>query len=126
MTSIVNVICGGAIGAILGLRQSKVFTLMPAMLLAAGGTILNGVVTGVDYRDIGFDLLATVACLQIGYLVCCIATEFLMARTADRMPQLHRAVLTTIGQEPRAAFDLPQDLPSEMVALLTRLDEQHA
>jgi hypothetical protein len=124
MTAIV--IVGGAIGAILGLLRFKAFILVPAILLAAGGAILSGVVTGLDHRDVGFEFLAAVASLQIGYLAGCVAAQFLMVRTADRMPELLRSMQTTIGQELRAAFPLPQDLPSGLVALLTRLDEQHA
>ena len=49
MTGIV--IVGAATGAFLGLRQFKVFVLVPAILLAAAGIIMKGVLAGLDYQD---------------------------------------------------------------------------
>jgi len=126
MTGIV--IFGGASGALLGLRQFKVLILVPAILLAATVTIVNGVVTGLDHRDIGFDLLAVIASPEIGYFVGSLAAESLMVRAADRKTELLHVMQTAIGQELRTAFELPPDLPlpSELVALMRRLDERHA
>ncbi len=123
-----SVIVGAAIGVFVGLRQFKVFVLVPAILLAATGTIINGIVTGLDYLDIGFDLLGIIASLEIGYFVGSIAGGSLTVRPADRKAELLHAMQTAIGQELRNAFELPRDLPlpPEFVALVRRLDEQSA
>jgi hypothetical protein len=51
------------------------------------------------------------------------------SRSSDESDQLpysktaaHRAVRTTIGQELKARFEVPQDLPHEMIALLMHLN----
>jgi hypothetical protein len=45
---------------------------------------------------------------------------------SDRLPYTkaaaHRAVRTTIGQELKARYEVPRDLPHEMITLLTRLN----
>jgi hypothetical protein len=124
MTAIV--IVGAASGGFLGLRQFKVLVLVPAILLAATGIIINGVLAGLDYQDVGFDLLAIIVSLEIGYFVGSIASGLLTVRTADRKIELLHAMQTAIGQELRTAFELPRDLPPEWVALVARLDERHA
>jgi hypothetical protein len=50
-------------------------------------------------------------------------------RSSDESDQLpysktaaHRAVRTTIGQELKARYEVPQDLPHEMIALLMHLN----
>ena len=44
---------------------------------------------------------------------------------SDRLPYTkaaaHRAVRTAIGQELKARYEVPQDLPHEMIALLMHL-----
>ena len=45
---------------------------------------------------------------------------------SDRLPYsksaAHRAVRTTIGQELKAQYEVPRDLPYEMTAILMRLN----
>ena len=50
-------------------------------------------------------------------------------RSSDELEQLpyskttaHRAVRTTIGQELKARYEVPRDLPREMTAILMRLN----
>lgn len=124
MTEIV--IVGAATGAFLGLRQFKAFVLVPAILLAATGIIIKGVVADLDYQDITLDLLAIIVSLEIGYFVGSIAAGSLTVRASDRKTELLHAMQTAIGQELRTAFELPRDLPPEWVALVTRLNERHA
>jgi hypothetical protein len=125
MTDIV--IVGGATGALLGLRQFKVLVLVPAIFLAATGTIVIGVVTGLDHRNIEFDLLAIITSLEIGYFFSSLATVSPAVRVTDRgKTELLHVMQTAIGQELRTAFELSRDLPPEWVALVTRLDERHA
>ena len=124
MTGIV--IVGAATGAFLGLRQFKVFVLVPAILLAATGIIMKGVLAGLDYQDISLDSLAIIVSLEIGYFVGSIAAGSLTVRAADRKTELLHAMQTALGQELRIAFELPRDLPPEWVALVTRLNERHA
>jgi hypothetical protein len=122
-------IFGAAVGIILGLGRFKVFALLPVILLFAAGTIARGIATGLEARTIAFGLLAAVASPQIAYVVSAIGTDFIVAeylrlRARNQKPALYRAIRTTIGRELRAAFELPQDLPQEMVALLARMNEQ--
>jgi hypothetical protein len=51
-----------------------------------------------------------------------IVAEYLRARASNRKPVLLHAMQTMIGRELRAAFELPQALPREMVALLAQMD----
>jgi hypothetical protein len=112
-------------GVVLGLRHLKVFALLPVILLVAAGAIAIGVATGLHPRTIAFGLLMTVLSPQIGYLVSAIGVpEFLRARAANRIAALLSATRTAIGQELRTVFELPQELPREMAALLAQMTEQ--
>ena len=118
------VVFGGLAGALLAFRQFKVFVLVPASLLAAIGVILYSRVTGEDFRATVIDFIVSVSSLQIGYLVGAIAKEFFMvAKPPEVSEELLRVVRTSIGQELQAVFELPRDLPPEMVEVLARLDD---
>jgi len=77
-------IIGSIAGILLGLRF-KVFILVPAILIAAGAIVAAG-------HDLVVTFLATVALLQIGYLVGCVArvyaNAYLQYRTALRRHRL--------------------------------------
>ena len=62
-------VLGAAAGAILGFRQFRVWALAPLIVFAASGMVANGIVNGLDRRNIILGLLAAVACPQIGYLM---------------------------------------------------------
>jgi hypothetical protein len=118
------VVFSGAAGALLAFRQSKVFVLVPATLLAAIGVILHARVTGEDFRTTMIDFIVSVSSLQIGYFVRSIADEFfIMAKQPDKVSEQLHVVQTSIAQGLQAVFELPRDLPPEMVAVLARLDE---
>ena len=121
ITSII--VFGGAAGALLAFRQFKVFVLVPASLLAAIGVILHSRVTGQDFGATVIDFFASIWSLQIGYLVGGIADEFFMEAKLPEVSELFRVVRTSIGQELQSVFELPRDLPPEMVAVLARLDQ---
>ena len=120
ITSII--VFGGAAGALLAFRQFKVFVLVPASLLAAIGVILHSRVTGQDFGATVIDFIASIWSLQIGYLVGGIADELFMEAKLPEVSELFRVVRTSIGQELQSVFELPRDLPPEMVAVLARLD----
>jgi hypothetical protein len=112
-------------GVVLGLRHLKVFALLPVILLVAAGAIAIGVATSLNPRTIAFGLLMTVLSPQIGYLVSAIGVpEFLRVRATNRIAALLSATRTAIGQELRTVFELPQELPREMAALLAQMTEQ--
>ena len=118
------VVFTGAAGALIGFRQIKVFVLVPASLLVAIAAILHSHVTGQDFRATVIDFIVGISSLQIGYLVGSIADGFFMAaKPSDKVSELLRVVRTSIGQELHAIFELPRDLPPEMVAVLARLDD---
>jgi hypothetical protein len=116
------VFCGAA-GALLAFRQFKVLVLVPASLLAAMGVILHSCVTGKNVRATVIDFIVSVSSLHFGYLVGCIADGFFMVAKPPEVSELPRVVRTSIGQELQAVFELPRDLPPEMVAVLARLDD---
>jgi hypothetical protein len=112
-------------GVVLGWRHRKVFALLPVILLVAAGAIAIGVATSLNPRTIAFGLLMTVLSPQIGYLVSAIGVpEFLRVRATNRIAALLSATRTAIGQELRTVFELPQELPREMAALLAQMSEQ--
>ena len=117
------IVFGGAAGALLAFRQFKVFVLVPVSLLAAIGVILYSRVTGEDFRATVIDFIVSVLSLQIGYLVGGIADGFFMKGKPPKVSELLRVVRTSIGQELQSVFELPRDLPPEMVAVLARLDD---
>jgi hypothetical protein len=117
------IVFGGAAGALLAFRQFKVFVLVPVSLLAAIGVILYSRVTGEDFRATVIDFIVSVLSLQIGYLVGGIADGFFMEAKPPKVSELLRVVRTSIGQELQSVFELPRDLPPEMVAVLARLDD---
>ena len=98
----------------------------------AGMEFLEGDALNLPYEDATFDastiafgLLMTVLSPQIGYLVSAIGVpEFLRVRATNRIAALLSATRTAIGQELRTVFELPQELPREMAALLAQMTEQ--
>ena len=127
MTAIL--IFGAAVGAILGRCDFKVFALVPVMLLVAAGAVAIGVATGLDLRTIAFGLLVTVVSPQIGYLVGSVGVdymvaEYLRARATNQRPVSLRAMQSMIGQELRAAFELPKAMPRELVVLLAQMNKR--
>ena len=52
--------------------------------------------------------------------------RFRLSEGSDQLPYsktaAHRAVRTTIGQELKARYEVPRDLPHEMTAILMRLN----
>ena len=115
-------IFGAAAGAILGLRPFRVFVLVPVILVAAAGAVANGFASGDDPRSIVSGLVAAVASPQIAYFVAAIAAHYLRSRAIVRSRTLLHAMQISIGQELRTVYELPQELPPEMVALLAQMN----
>jgi predicted pyridoxine 5'-phosphate oxidase superfamily flavin-nucleotide-binding protein len=131
-------------GFLIGVRFD-VLMLIVAIGLAVVGTSTVGIAQGnrVEATLLTVALVATA--LQIGYLFGLItraATASLRKRlgptfvTPARWPDLAgrgrgqseallRDIQTTIGQELRAKYELPQDLPPRMLALLMQASDQH-
>ena len=127
MTAIL--IFGAAVGAILGRCDFKVFALVPVMLLVAADAVAIGVATGLDLRTITFGLLVAVVSPQIGYLVGSVGVDYMVAeylrvRATNQRPVLLRAMRSMIGQELRAAFELPKAMPRELVVLLAQMNKR--
>jgi hypothetical protein len=127
MTAIL--IFGAAVGAILGRCDFKVFALVPVMLLVAADAVAIGVATGLDLRTITFGLLEAVVSPQIGYLVGSVGVDYMVAeylrvRATNQRPVLLRAMRSMIGQELRAAFELPKAMPRELVVLLAQMNKR--
>jgi hypothetical protein len=80
------VIAGTLAGVLLGLSRFKVLVLVPAFLIAACAII----VTGHELKVIALTILATVALLQIGYIVGCIARVHVGAHPHARKAPRHR------------------------------------
>jgi hypothetical protein len=125
----VILIFGAAAGVILGLGRFKVLGLLPVILIVAAGVIAKGVATGLEPHIIAFGVLVGVASPQIGYLVSSIgvsyiAAQYLRVRATSRRPELLHAMQTEIGQQLSTAFELPRELPREMVALLAQMNER--
>jgi hypothetical protein len=100
------VVLGGAAGALLAFRRFKVR------------------VTGEAIAVTIIDFLVSVSSLHFGYLVGSIANGFFMvAKPPDKVLELLHVVRTSIGQELQVVFELPRDLPPEMVTVLARLDD---
>jgi len=120
----VSLTFGAAIGVILGFYRFKVLILAPAILLVMIGAVVNGFMTGLGPRAFAFGILAAVVALQIGYLFGFAAVGILRPWTNDRTPILLHAMQRAIGQELKAAFELPQELPPEIVAILSQMNER--
>ena len=111
---------GTAAGAIVALRRYKVFVLAPVMAIVAASSVANDVASG---HTILFGLVAAIVSPQVGYvMMAAAATEFLHFRVSGQLPMLFRAMQMMIGQELRTVYELPQEVPPEMVALLTRMN----
>jgi hypothetical protein len=119
---IIILILGVSLGAIAGLRRSRVFALAPVILLIAAGAIASDGATGQDPRVVMLDLLAAVAFPQIGYVI----AGYLSTRAIIRGPVLFRAMQTAIGDELTTLYALPQEMPLRMIGLLKQLNEQQA
>ena len=66
---------------------------------------------------------------QIGYLVGSggmdyMVAEYLRVRATNQRPVLLRAMQSMIGQELRAAFELPKAMPRELVVLLAQMNKR--
>ena len=119
-------IFGAAAGAILGRYHFKVFALVPVILVVVAAETARDVASGLDQRTAAFDLLMAVLCPQIGYLAIGVGVRYIVAAYLRMRATRRRAVFLhtmqiTIGQELKTAFELPQGLPQEMVALLTQM-----
>ncbi len=114
-------IFGAAAGAVLGLRPFGVLVLAPVILLVAAGAIAAGLAANQNLGTVTLGLVAAVASPQIGYFVTAIAARYLRLRAIGWSPGLSRAMQMSIGQELRTSYELPQELPPEMVALLARM-----
>ncbi len=115
----VPLIFGAAIGVILALCRFKVLILAPAILLAALGAVVSGLMTGLGPHAFAFSCLGAVVALQIGYSFGSVVLEILRPRTNDRIFQ--QAMQRAIGRELKAAFELPQELPPQMIAILSQI-----
>lgn len=85
-------ILGAAAGAMLGFRHFKVWALVPLIVFAVSAVATNGIVTGLDRRNIILGLLAAVACPQIGYLV-----SFVRSLVTPQQPRPDRQSRFTMG-----------------------------
>jgi hypothetical protein len=126
------------IGAILSVRFN-VLILVAAIGLAVVGTGTVGIAEGNRVAAVLLTVVLVATALQIGYLFGLItraATASLSLQgkrlgpafmTPAGWPDLAllRDIQTTIGQELRAKYELRQDLPQGMLALLMQLSHQH-
>ena len=85
--------------------------------------------TGLDLRTIAFGLLAAVVSPQIGYSVGSVGVDYMVAeylrvRATNQRPVLLGAMQSMIGQELRAAFELPKAMPRELVVLLAQMNKR--
>ena len=99
------------------------------MLQVAAGAVAIGVATGLDLRTIAFGLLVAVVSPQIGYLVGSVGVDYMVAeylrvRATNQRPVLLGAMQSMIGQELRAAFELPKAMPRELVVLLAQMNKR--
>jgi len=120
---IVVLIFGAATGALLGLRPFSVLVLVPVISLVAAVTIANGVASSHDPRTVEFGLLAAVASTQIGYFVAAVAAQYLRPWAIGWSPTSFHTIQMTIGKKLRTVYELPQELPPKMVALLAHSNE---
>jgi hypothetical protein len=80
------VIAGILVGVLLGLLRFKVLVLVPTISIAACAII----VTGHELKVIAFNILATAALLQIGYLMACTARVYADAHLCARKEPRNR------------------------------------
>lgn len=81
---------GTVAGIVFGLR-CNVFVLVPITLLAVAGITLRNIATHQDVESIVIAVFASVALLQIGYIVGCVLRIAAQAHPPTRVNLPHRA-----------------------------------
>jgi hypothetical protein len=121
-----------AAGAACGWARLKVWALIPAIAIYAIITVSQGILTGLGAGIITLTLFIGAALLQLSYLIACVLFQQQKRPAPAQRPapaprlsrlELARAMQSTIGQELRMHYPLPQDLPQELAA---RVDELKA
>jgi hypothetical protein len=121
----VSLAIGLTVGALLGLRF-VVWVLPPTMFMMATAIATVGVVSEQTGWLIGWTIVATCVALQIGYLGGGLTRRiFADGKTSEEL-LYRRAIQSKIGEELRAQFDLPQEMPHRILALLLQLGERDA
>jgi hypothetical protein len=119
------VIFGAVGGTFLGLRQFRVVALVPVIFVVAGAAIVRGAVIGLDAHTMIYSLAAAVAVPQFAYFVAALPAGYVHLRHIRWSSRLLHTMQIAIGQELRSVYDLPHQLPREMVALLEQMNEKY-
>jgi hypothetical protein len=117
-----------AAGAACGSARLNVWALIPATVIYSIITVIHGILTGLGAGIITFTLFIGVTFLQLSYLIACILFEQQRRRAPApglSRRELVRAMQSTIGQELRMHYTLPQDLPQELAARVDQLKARY-
>jgi hypothetical protein len=115
-------------------RQLNVWALIPATILYSMITVIQGILTGSGAGTIILTLFIGATFLQLSYFIACVlfqqqkrpasAQRPAPARRLSRL-ELARAIQSSIGQELRMHYPLPQDLPQELAARVDQLKARY-
>jgi hypothetical protein len=123
-----------AAGVACGRAQLNVWALIPATVIYSMITVIQGIFTGLGAGTIILTLFIGATFLQLSYLIACVLFQQQKrpAPAQRRAPaprlsrlELARAIQSTIGQELRMHYTLPQDLPRELAARVDQLKARY-
>lgn len=114
-------IVGGAIGAVLGFRRSRIVALAPVILLVAAIATAKWM-SSAHYSWVVIGIVAVTIVPQICYVV----GGYLATRVVIRSPDAVRASQLAIGNELQNVYAAPRDLPFNLAMLLEQLSEQQS
>ena len=109
------VIFGVALGSLCAFLRYPVLMMLPLGGLLAVGAVLNGIILHAHPGVIATEAFGSVAASQFIYV------SISLTRHLVRSRKLMLEVQAAIGQELRAQLKVPRSLPSELSALITRL-----
>jgi hypothetical protein len=91
-------------------------------------TVIQGILTGLSAGIIALTLFIGATFLQLSYLIACVLFQQKKhPAPAPRLSRLElaRAMQSTIGQELRMHYPLPQDLPQELAVRVDQLKARY-
>jgi hypothetical protein len=120
-------VIGFVAGTALGLRVFKVFTLVPLIMVMLVFAVGTSIAATADVR--AYYMLLAIVSPQMGYLFGIlvlvsrryVVAQYFWARSSIQRSTMLSAARKNIGQELRATFEVPQNIPDDMLALLAQI-----
>jgi hypothetical protein len=112
------------IGAVCSFQQLNAWVLLPVSAMTSMIVVISAYKTGVEWTDGALDMFVTAAVLQFSYVVSGTLFTPRLPRPAclPNRQELIRVMQLAIAQELQAEFRSSQELPQQLLAVLSDLE----